>query len=174
MSFRSNFFTGSQQAVISELLELPPEVLQLPADFCDIALQDLHPRLQRRPQEHRAVSAAAVSCGGPLRRCAHRPRVIGATRGPDSRDASDSSTCSTSSRSSNACIRSVRPRNSPTVCGPRSISTPSTACSRRPRLSTSPSRWEYFSTRCPAPLILSTRPLYCNDASASITERFSM
>ena len=47
-------------------------------------------------------------------------------------------TSCTSSRSSMRCMRSLRPRNSPGVCGPRSSRVQSRALSRRPRFRISP------------------------------------
>ena len=92
--------------------KLPAEVRKLLPNFRDVALQS---STRASSGVRRATgSAAAVTSGGPLRRCPHRPRAMGAAI-PARR--ADASTCSTSSMSANACIRSVRPRSSPTVAG---------------------------------------------------------
>ena len=53
-------------------------------------------------------------------------------------------------RSANGCRRSVRCLSSPGVCGPRSMSTHSTASSSGARVSASSSRWRYFGARAAA------------------------
>ena len=80
-----------------------------------------------RPVAHRRRSALtarprAGACSAPP-----SARAGGRASGPRSRSVSRSSASSTDARSAKGCMRSVRCFSSPSVCGPRSISTQSSA-----------------------------------------------
>jgi len=75
----------------------------------------------------------------------------------------------TASRSSNECIRSVRPRSSPGVCGPRSRRTQRTAVSPRDKFNTPCNRCSYLVTRLSAPLAGPARLNSCNPHSRPAT-----
>ena len=139
------------------------------------------PRSQR-PDRRRAAEAPEPPAGGPPRKNPHREAAASAPpsvpvaaravrRALAVRARRESARPPRSTRM--LCSRSLRCFSSPTVCAPRSMSTPSSDSSGPESWSASSRRCRYFSARLLAPLANRVQPRFAIRSSAALISRSS-